>query len=202
MRLEKKLTARVERALRFWTSTIKEEGIKRGIKFSDRWWETNAGFFGPIRISRGLFSELTESELKAVGLHEIAHVKYKHFRKKALWALGPFFVLVLLMVKFLAELWTKNSDGGLWGGTMLILLFIWNPFIPKKTQWTELQADSYAKKKLGSQVTVRALRKVDNYYRRKRKKGRFLAVQKKLFPTHPGLEERIKNLKENLVPAP
>lgn len=212
--MPKSKESKEKRLLQFFTDIIKQDRLKVDVKFLDK---TRLGFAayeyeGPFRdyveLSRGLLNELTEMEVKAIGLHEIAHAKYNHlfkkFRESFLWFI-PFWV-ILIVPAFLASKLSLTVPTVL-SSTALVLYmvsaFIWSfHFGFKRTQWTECQADSYAKRKLDDpEVVITALRKLMNYQRRQIIRAPWKTLNK-LFPTHPTLETRIKNLRENLVPAP
>lgn len=210
-----KASAKEKRVLRFLANVIKEEGIKADVRFYDERGLRLAAFMseGPfsshIMFSRGLLKELTENESKAIGLHEIAHVKYGHSGKKVfsgLYSILPFFVILLAIGSIARNLGLTMpsllSDIG--GVLFIILIVLWGlRFGFKRTQWTELQADSYAKRKIrSSRVVVSALKKTMEYQWKQKKARKFWKIWNVMLSTHPTFEERVKNLKKDLAPAP
>lgn len=208
-------SAKEKRMLRFLTSTIKDDGIKADVRFYDERGLRLAAFMseGPLDshvvFSRGLLNELTERESKAIGLHEIAHVKYSHSGKKVisgLYSIAPFFI-ILLTAGFIARSldWSLPPLLSNVGITLFIIFsLVWGlHFGFKRTQWTELQADSYAKRKIGSsRVVIRALKKTMKYQWKQKRARKFWKIWNAVLSTHPTFEEREKNLKEDLVQAP
>jgi Zn-dependent protease with chaperone function len=209
--LAKKASAKEKRLMDFLVETIKEEGLKADVRFpgngrSNRGAYMHEGLFRDhVVVPRGMFSKLTEGELKAVGLHEIAHAKYQHPQKKSsafLRSVAPFLIIfsVIVFTTWCLGWIIPPMLTSLGYGLFMAFALLWGlHFCFKRARWTELQADSYAKRKIGdSKVVITALTKIIRNERR----GRFLETMIKLAPMHPTLEERIKNLKEDLVPAP
>lgn len=207
-------SAKEKRGLRFLTATIKEEGIKADVRFYDERGLRLAAFMseGPlsshVMFSRGLLKELTERESKAIGLHEIAHVKYGHSGKKVvggLYSIVPFFIILLAVGSIARSLgWGLPPLLSNVGNTLFIVfsLVLGLHFGFKRTQWTELQADSYAKRKIGSsRVVISALKKTMKYQWKQKRARKFWKIWNTVLSTHPTFEERVKNLKEDLVLA-
>jgi len=210
-----KTIAKEKRLLRFFAGIIKQERLKVDVKFSVKTRMGLAayvfeGFFRDhVEISRGLLNELTEREVRAIGLHEIGHVKYNHYWKRLrgiLVSVAPFFIILPAIVFIASRLgWTVPSVVANIGYFLFIALtFIWGfHFGYKRTQWIELQADSYAKRKIGDfKVVITALRKMMDYQKKHIKRRNLWKIWNRLAPMHPTLEYRIKNLKEDLVLAP
>lgn len=209
------ISAKEKGVLRFLTNTIKDEGIKADVRFYDERGLRLAAFMSEgffrdrIMISRGLLSELTEKESEAIGLHEIAHVKYGHSGKKVisgLYSITPFFIILLMVESISRSLgWSLPPLLSNVGTTLYIIFsFAWGVhFGFKRTQWTELQADSYAKRKIGSsRVVITALKKTIKYQWKQKRARKFWKIWNAVLSTHPAFRERVKNLKEDSVPAP
>ncbi len=209
-----KTGSKEKKVSRFLESIIKKEGIKADVKFYDERglrlaaYTTEGPFRSHIMFSRELLKELTEKESKAIGLHEIAHVKYGHSGKKVL---GVFYSVVPLVIILLAGWLIARSLGwvappvlaNLVSVSSIIFSLVWvRCFGFKMAQRTELQADSYAKRKIGnSRVVTTALKKTMKYQWKQKKARKFWKIWGALFPIHPSFKDRVKNLKEDLIDA-
>jgi Zn-dependent protease with chaperone function len=126
------------------------------------------GIFRPgLFVSRALLEALTEPEVRAVVLHEVAHLRLSHLRKRMLYSVGLVVALTAAATfcVFLAMVSLPKSDAhGLIGIAAAMAAFgITFKLLGAQSRQHELAADACAVGELGAGVEdlISALRKLD-----------------------------------------
>jgi heat shock protein HtpX len=155
------------------------------------------GFIGmaAIGITKGLYDLLEPEEMKAVVAHELAHIKCRDV------GLMTLLVIITGSAEQLAKLFTKGKTSlGRGPFAFIIGWFFWliaKVMIPMGrsaiSQERELTADALGALYMGSpDALITALRKLEKSIDKKREPS----VIEHLFISHPGMDERIENLKQ------
>ncbi len=157
------------------------------------------GLFSPgLFISEAAIKALNEDELRAVLLHEVAHIRLNHTQKRMTYAAGMVIcaslltgLAVALTASFTADHETQNLAGCLTIATSFMVAF---KLLGDHSRYQEIAADIEAIEKLGSSVELlgAALRKLDrvNDERPYRKEPGALMMSM----GHPLTEKRIRIL--------
>lgn len=189
----------------------KREKVKMRIRFIQDDYRAEARKDGTIIIPEGYFSSYTTRERRAVGAHELAHLKYrhkekadKHLDKAATFVFGLFMLIVLSLI--ILNL-LKMPIYGLFLNVIVIVFVVIaaNKSIHGVRQYfrthrmCELEADTYAAKKICRSAIIsflRKSRKVKEKWRRKSLRWRIIIWGRKHWPTHPSIDERIRYLEK------
>ena len=143
-----------------------------------------------ILIGKPLVNSLSQSELKSIIFHEIGHLQKRHLSK--LYIISILVVVISYFIfLFRGSFQFKNevlnvASIGLVGAIMGFLIWI----IPSKIQYKfEFEADLFSSRKNGKINLIDALNKLDILSNGEVSKGGI---------THPTLNKRIQNLKDEI----
>lgn len=139
-----------------------------------------------IMLGSDLMSKMNEQQIKGIVWHEIAHLKFRHlYVLLFLDAIGFYIIFIAVVV---LEVYYPDN--------MLIKLFVISLlsgcviFLQMGMRRYELKADVYAASKVGADVYISALEKLNKMANGKMEKFDF---------SHPKLSTRIKNIRKNVV---
>lgn len=192
-----------------WLETEAEkENLKIKTRFIKDDYTPRAKKDGTITIPDCTFDKTFKSdEQKAVGLHEIAHLKYRHVEIEENWLNKKFLFLVLVALSTILlafGLYLLGFDSGLSTIVIIGVLFALAVKFLRKVlpqyfhlrRLSELEADKYAKERMGNAAPlVSYLGKSERFKEKWRKKG--LIWRAKIWrgdKTHPSKSERIEHL--------
>lgn len=195
-----------KRNLKRWLEKLaREEDVKlKEIRFISDDYRASAGRNGTIKIPVELFSPFFKSEeRKAVGSHEVAHLKYRHSEKvedeKArglLWLVLPIFTSVYCFMFFRTVEIFYIAFGISFSVGPWRIYMAWHYSLN-----SEFEADRYAAEKTspGAMISYfRKSRKVREKWRRKSLRWRMRVWIREHDFTHPSPNERIKHLEKLL----
>ena len=167
-----------------------------------------AGFkwgVGPLRpalfISRSIVASLSPSELRATILHEVAHIKLSHLKRRFLLSSGliigtTFMATFVILLAHLAmpEAGTVGMIGPLAGFISFIVTF---RILAQQNQLQEIEADLHSIEVLGSTADdlAGALRKLDALNGIVAPTSQRGSSQRR-FASHPATERRIAIMRE------
>lgn len=187
--------------------------------------EPNAFATGPtqsrslVAVSTGIIERMSESDLKAVLGHEMAHIANGDMVTMTLLQ-GVVNAFVMFLARILAYAFSglgrsrENNSGGSYGSFMLftylfeiVFMILGSLVICAYSRWREFRADAGGAKLAGRDHMISALQTLKAYQEIKDPRADTPAMaafkisnpQKKgftrLFATHPPLEQRIERLK-------
>jgi len=193
-----------------WLEKIAEkEGLKIKVRFTKDDYTARVRKDGTMEIPECLFDKIfTSEERKAIGAHEIAHLKYRHYEREEKWRdkkfLLLFFVLSLTLLPLAIGLTLLGFDGTLStvviiGALFAVVIQFSRQVLPQYFHLKrshELEADKYAAETVGPAPQISYFEKSDRLVEEWRKKGlrwRLTIWYRK--KTHPSKSERIERLK-------
>jgi len=167
-----------------------------------------------VAVSTGLLHHMNEREVEWVVAHEMAHVLNWDMVTMTLiqWVMNTF---VIFFARIIAEIVNSRTDGklGVWGyyavyiWLQLLLWIIASLVVNKFSRWREFHADAGSARYVGKEKMIAALeslKKLKDIAPKNNDKMATMQINtktsawfKKLFMTHPPLDERITYL-ENL----
>jgi len=167
-----------------------------------------------VAVSTGLLNHMNEREIEWVVAHEMAHILNGDMVTMTLlqWVMNTF---VIFFARIIAEIINNRTDGKLgWFGyfavyivLQIILWVLASLVVNKFSRWREFHADAWSAKYVGKEKMIAALESLQKLKDIAPKNNDKMATMqintqttsgfKKLFMTHPPLEERITYL-ENL----
>jgi len=133
-----------------------------------------------------LYRFLDESELRAVLLHELYHVR--SFKIRIVLSLA---VLSALYILVEALLGVESVEGSLTIG--LVYVF----FIVFQGRWEEMKADVFASQKTSPRTYIKMLTKFRAFEiltRRKSRFGAYASLIYRVFDVHPSIKSRMKHI--------
>lgn len=163
-----------------------------------------AGRFNYIYIVGPLKNFFSIEEITIIIAHEIAHAKKKHVMKLLITrklatiltlALTSIFIMIygLLISPYLqVSSFSPFQFIFVLLVASLMVLFIPMLIVCYFSRKMELEADIEAAKLYGTDLCIKTLKKLENFYHKKTKRSRLLT----LISTHSSLEKRIKNLEK------
>jgi len=205
-------------------NTVLEIAEKHNIQMPEVWvynaQDPNAFATGPsknkalVAVSTGLLEYMNEKEIEWVVAHEMAHILNGDMVTMALvqWVMNTF---VIFFARIIAEIINSRTDGKLWGFgffavyivLQLILGVLASLVVNKFSRWREFHADAGSARYVGKEKMIAALESLQKLKSLAPKNNNKMSTMqintqtssgfKKLFMTHPPLEERITHL-ENL----
>jgi len=130
-------------------------------------------FSGTVKIPKAFLKEFSRDELRCIFLHEVAHVKFRHFLKDLAFAAA-----LLLLALTLT-----------WGYELLFLpsVFAVGIFTLAFHRRFEFKADRFAAEMASPKAIVSVLEKVERRY------GESRGILNKI--SHPSVQKRIQRLK-------
>jgi len=168
-----------------------------------------------VAVSTGLLNMMDESEIEWVVAHEMAHILNGDMVTMTLlqWVMNTF---VIFFARIVAEIINNRTDGKLWGfwyfavymGLQILFGIIASIVIMAFSRYREFKADEGSSKYVGKEkmiAALKALQKMKDIAPKSSWKMATMQIStkssggfKKLFMSHPPLEERISNL-ENFI---
>jgi len=167
-----------------------------------------------VAVSTGLLNHMNEREIEGVVAHEMAHILNGDMVTMTLiqWVMNTF---VIFFARIIAEIVNSRTDGklGVWGyytvyiGLQLVLWVIASLVVNKFSRWREFHADAGSARYVWKDKMIAALESLKKLKDMAPKNNNKMATMqintqttggfRKLFMTHPPLDERISYL-ENL----
>jgi len=185
-----------------------KEGLKIKVRFTKDDYTTKVRKDGTMEISECWFDKtFTSEERRAVGAHEIAHLKYRHYDREGKWLdrkikkYSLFFLVALLLAVGLglSGLDDTLSTAVIIGILAAIAIRFLRQVLPQYfhlKRLHELEADKYAAETVGPAPQISYFEKSDRLVEEWRKKGlRWRAIIWYREKTHPSKNERIERLK-------
>lgn len=182
-----------------------KESLKIKVSFTDDDY-TGKARKGEIKIPENLFGDiLTSEEQKALGAHEISHLKYRHEERESKWLTKKvlFWSAVLLLITLpltyafeFSRLDERVPTSIIIGafGVIGVRIFLQLLDLKKLHEW---EADEYAAKKVGAAPSISYFQKSEAIVEEWRKKGlRWRATIWYRKKTHPSKSERIERLEK------
>jgi len=185
-----------------------KEGLKIKVRFTKDGYTAKVRKDGTMAIPECWFDKtFTSEERKAVGAHEIAHLKYRHDDRERKWLdkkIGKYFLFFLTTLPLAVGLSLLGLDDTLStviiiGALATIAIRFLHEVPPQYfhlKQLHELEADKYAAETVGPAPQISYFEKSDPLVEEWRKKGlrwRMIIWYRK--KTHPSKSERIERLK-------
>ena len=188
----------------------KKEGLKIKVRFVKDDYTAKVRKDGTMAIPECWFDKIfTSEEKKAIGAHEIAHLKYRHDEKEEKWRDKKFkkllFLFLLIGLPLAVGLTLLGVDGTLStvviigvpsAAVIQVLLKEVSPQYFHLKRSHELEADKYAGETVNPASLISYFEKSDPLVEEWRKKGPIWRVRiwyrEK---THPSKSERIERLK-------
>lgn len=171
-----------------------------------------------VAVSTGLLNHMNEKEIEWVVAHEMAHILNWDMVTMTLiqWVMNTF---VIFFARIIAEIVNSRTDGKLWGfwymatyiGLQLVLGILASIVVMKFSRWREFHADGWSAKYVGKEKMIAALeslKRLQDIAPKNNTKMSTMQINtqtsswfKKLFMSHPPLEERIKYLEDLRIEA-
>lgn len=167
-----------------------------------------------VAVSTGLLAHMNEREIEWVVAHEMAHILNGDMVTMTLlqWVMNTF---VIFFARIIADIVNSRTDGKLWAFGyfavyMILQIILWifaSLIVNKFSRWREFHADAGSARYVGKEKMIAALESLKKLQNLAPKDtGNKMATMKistrnsgglkKLFMTHPPLEERIRYLED------
>lgn len=207
-------------------NTVKEIAENNNISTPEVWiyasQDPNAFATGPsknkslVAVSTGLLSHMSEREIEGVVAHEMAHILNGDMVTMTLiqWVMNTF---VIFFARIIAQIIDSRTEWKLWGlwyfavymGLQIVLGILASIVVMKFSRWREFHADAGSAKFVWKQKMIEALeslKKMQSMAPKNDSKMSTMQINtqttsgfKKLFMSHPPLDERIKYLEDLMI---